>query len=599
MVKIMTIEILSDEVASQIAAGEVIERPASVVKELLENAIDAEASTIHITTQDAGKKFIQVMDDGRGIPTAQLPLALMRHATSKLKTAEDLFSISTLGFRGEALASIASVSIFELVSTEREQTIGGKISVEGGNLIHIESIGGATGTTVTVRNLFYNVPARLKFLKTERTEQKKINELVSRYALAYPNIRFKLVSDQKTILQTSGSGDFREILTDLYGVETAKKMLTVKLDEGDYSLFGFISPISITRSNRKEITIYVNGRWVQDSTLSAALIRAYHTMIMTGRFPLAVLFVKLPENDVDVNVHPAKSEVRFSQPDFMFSLVQRGVRRALLSYSSVPNLTPRIWQNKSGENTQDKQMSWTPASFLETETFQNEQNQKEIINNKDFDNIESEANEITNESSFPVNPFEIPLMRLIGQVGLAYLVAEGPDGLYLIDQHAAHERILFEKMMGQLNNRIPIQNLLSPVSVQLAPHQTVLLENHMMTLSKLGFDIEQFGPNTYQVRGIPVLLSGINPEAALRVVVEDFEDDETPLQNTIEAKIAARVCKRGAVKAGQILTRMEQEALLRDLERCNSPRTCPHGRPTMIHLSVSLLEKQFGRKGSL
>ncbi len=375
--------------------------------------------------------------------------------------------------------------------------------------------------------------------------------MVSRYALAYPNIRFKLVSDQKTILHTSGSGDFREILTDLYGVETAKKMLTVKLDEGDYSLFGFVSPISITRSNRKEITIYVNGRWVQDSTLSAALIRAYHTMIMTGRYPLAVLFVTLPENEVDVNVHPAKSEVRFSQPDFMFSLVQRGVRRALLAYSSVPDLTPRIWQNKSEEITQNRQLSWTPASFLESEPSHDVKNQEDSIENKtDLQNTKSVTNETGEESSFPANPFDIPLMRLIGQVGLAYLVAEGPDGLYLIDQHAAHERILFEKMMAQINNRIPIQNLLSPVSVQLAPHQTVLLENHLETLSKLGFDIEQFGPNTYQVRGIPVLLSGINPEAALRVVVEDFEDDETPLQNTIEAKIAARVCKRGAVKAG-------------------------------------------------
>jgi DNA mismatch repair protein MutL len=595
----MTIEVLSDDVASQIAAGEVIERPASVVKELIENAIDAEASLIQITIEDAGKKFIQVMDDGLGIAEPQLTLALKRHATSKLKTAEDLFSISTLGFRGEALASIASVSIFEILSTQKGLSIGGKVTVEGGNLKQVESIGGAAGTTVSVRNLFYNVPARLKFLKTGRTEQKKINELVSRYALAYPNIRFKMISDHKTILQTSGSGDFREILTDLYGVETAKKMLTVKLDEADYSLFGFISPISITRSNRNEITIYVNGRWVQNSTLSAAILRAYHTMIMTGRYPMAVLFVNLPENEVDVNVHPAKTEVRFSQPDFMFSLVQRGVRRALLAYSSVPDVTPRIWQNKSEETSPDRQLSWTPASFLETEDTQAVQTNETRKENLELKNTDSPAAEDQQEKSFSSNPFDIPLMRLIGQVGLAYLVAEGPDGLYLIDQHAAHERILFEKMMDQINNQIPIQNLLSPVSVQLAPHQTGLLENHLPTLSKLGFDVEQFGPNTYQVRGIPVLLSGINPEAALRVVVEDFEDDETPLQNTIEAKIAARVCKRGAVKAGQVLSRMEQEALLRDLERCSSPRTCPHGRPTMIHLSVSLLEKQFGRKGSL
>lgn len=596
----MTIEILGDEVASQIAAGEVIERPASVVKELIENAIDAQASEIQITIKDAGKKLIQVMDNGSGIPEAQLTLAVTRHATSKLKFAEDLFSISTLGFRGEALASIASVSIFELVSNQEGQSIGGRIFVEGGQLKQVESIGGAAGTTVSVRNLFFNVPARLKFLKTERTEQKKINELVSRYALAYPQTRFKLISDQKIILQTSGSGDHREILTDLYGIDTAKKMLTVKLEEDRYRLFGFISPISITRSNRKEIIIYVNGRWVQDNTLTAALLRAYHTMIMTGRYPLAVLFVTLPENEVDVNVHPAKSEVRFSEPDFMFSLVQRGVRRALLAYSAVPEITPRIWQNNSEGLAQDRQLSWTPASFLEkdaekTGNAADIQGENQDGSDSHF-SIERPSQPI---SSGSINPFDIPLMRLIGQVGLAYLVAEGPDGLYLIDQHAAHERILFEKMMQQINDQIPIQNLLSPVSVQFAPHQSVLLENQLGILTKLGFDIKNFGPNIYQVRGIPVLLSGINPEAALRVVVEDFEADETPLQNTIEAKIAARVCKRGAVKAGQALTRMEQEALLRDLERCVSPRTCPHGRPTMIHLSVSLLEKQFGRKGSL
>lgn len=601
----MEIKILNDDVASQIAAGEVIERPASVVKELVENAIDAAATSIQIKIEDAGKKFIQIIDNGSGIHPEQLELAVTRHATSKLQSADDLFSINTLGFRGEALASIASVSIFELLSNQDEKELGAKINVEGGIVKSIEQVGGISGTSVIVRDLFFNVPARLKFLKTNLTEKRKINELVTRYALAYPSIRFKLISDQKTVLQTSGNGDHREILTQIFGVDTAKKMLAVNLDEGSHSVTGFISPISITRSNRKEMTFYVNGRWVQDPALSAALMRAYHTMIMTGRYPLAVLFINIPVTEVDVNVHPAKSEVRFSQPDFMFSLVQRAVRRALLAYADVPDVSPRIWQQKHDETAAEKQMTWTPASFLGREEPlipSNNRNTLQIIeSNKQLsqqgEDVHRQPTNSTSSDSKQV--FNIPLMRLIGQVGLTYLIAEGPDGLYLIDQHAAHERILFEKMLSQLKESIPSQALLVPVTVSIAPHQTLLLENHLGVMKKLGFEIENFGPNTYQIRAVPVILSGIDPEAALKVVVEDFEDDETPLQNLIEEKIAARVCKRAAVKAGMLLSRMEQEALVRDLERCQTPRTCPHGRPTMIHLSVDLLEKQFGRKGSL
>ncbi len=594
-----SIKLLNDEVASQIAAGEVIERPSSVVKELVENAIDAGATDIRIFIELAGKQLIKVTDNGKGIPNDQLNLAVMRHATSKLTSAEDLFSIETLGFRGEALASIASVSNFELSSRVEEESMGGRIVVEGGTVHTIDKIGVPTGTSVQVRNLFYNVPARLKFLKTDTTEKKKISELVSRYALAYPEIRFKLVSDQSILLESAGNGDHRELLAELYGLEIAKKMLSVKLREGNYEINGYISPVSITRSNRNEIIFFVNGRWVQDTTLAAALMRAYHTLIMTGRYPLAILFIQLPVNEVDVNVHPTKAEVRFTQNDYMFSLLQRATRRALLAYSSVPEISPKIWQTPSQTTeNEETQLSWTPARVLNQfdEPFQSEFS-KGVKTNNHQEAIETAPTSNEDKDNSP--EFDIPLLRPVGQVGLAYLVAEGPDGLYLIDQHAAHERILFEKLLGQLEASIPTQVMLTPETVTLSPHQSILLEQNLPVLRKLGFAIENFGPNLFQVRGIPVLLSGINPEAAIRVVVEDFEDDETPLKNVIEQKIAARVCKRAAVKAGQSLTRMEQEALIRDLERCISPRTCPHGRPTMIHLSVDLLEKQFGRKGSI
>jgi DNA mismatch repair protein MutL len=593
MEKWSNIKVLDEDVASQIAAGEVIERPSSVVKELVENAIDAEASEIRVRVDGAGKELIEVSDNGSGIHEKELHLAVTRHATSKLKTADDLFTIHTLGFRGEALASIASVSRFEMVSCHYQAQMAGKIIVDAGKTVSLEAVGAPKGTSISIRNLFYNVPARLKFLKAESTEKQHVSGLLTRYALAYPEIRFHLIFDDRIFLQTSGNGNRREILGQLYGADIAKKMLEIKLTENDYQVVGFISPISITRSNRKDLTFFVNGRWVHDVSLNAALQRAYHTMIMVGRYPIAVQFLSVPVGDVDVNVHPAKAEIRFRNPDYIFSLVQRAVRRGLLTYSPIPEIGLKTWQNLPDPENQ-KEFEWKPASIL---------NESEMVDDLNSDNgtissddpVPSTINLHNNTGMISI----MPVLRLVGQIGAAYLVAEGPDGLYLIDQHAAHERVLFEKMMSQLSQTIPAQALLSPEIITLPPQQALILEKNLTILQKLGFEVVEFGPNTFQLRSIPAMLTGIDPAAAVRVVVEDFEDDETPLANQIEAKVAARVCKRGAVKAGQILTREEQQALLIGLESCVSPRTCPHGRPTMIHLSVDLLEKQFGRRGSL
>lgn len=583
------IEILRDEVASQIAAGEVIERPTSVVKELVENSIDAGADSIEVNILAAGKKSIEVIDDGFGIPMDELRLAVTRHATSKLTSAEDLFSIQTLGFRGEALASIASVSQFEILSRNKDFEIGAKLNVVAGKENYFEKIALPAGTWITVKNLFYSVPARLKFLKSDSTEKQRINGLLMRYALAYPDIRFKLSFDEKISFQTSGNGDRREILIQLYGLDIAKKMLEVHLEEDNYTISGFISPIAITKSNRRDITFFVNGRWVQDIALTSAVLKAYQTMIMVGRYPISVLFISLPIDQIDVNVHPTKAEIRFERPDAVFSHVQRAVRRALLAYNPIPDMNSAPWQ-RDENSTQQSEFTWLAART----TDQTDANDRGEIT------ATAESGDINNANTAMLERhYSIPLLRLIGQIGATYIVAEGPDGLYLVDQHAAHERILFEKLMNQLNSSIPSQALLSPQVVKLPPNQAALLKEKIDVLQKLGFDVNEFGLNSFQIRAIPALLIGLDPQSALWVIVEDFEDDETPLRNTIEAQIAARVCKRAAVKAGQILTKPEQEALLRDLENCQSPRTCPHGRPTMIHLSVSLLEKQFGRKGSL
>ena len=591
----MSIHILPSEVASQIAAGEVIERPASVVKELLENSIDAGASLIAINIEEAGKRLIEVADDGCGIPAQELALAVERHATSKLQNAEDLFKINTLGFRGEALSSIGSVARLTITSRPAESQAGARLRVEGGLGAAVQASGSPPGTIVQVGNLFYNVPARLKFLKTDTTERRQIDTLVTRYALAYPFIRFQLKQDGKPALQTSGNGKRREVLAALHGVEVARQMLEVLAEEEGLSIQGFISPTSLTRSNRREIVFFVNGRPVLDAALVAALIKAYHTLLMVGRYPLGILFLETPPEAVDVNVHPTKAEVRFRDPNRVFTGVQAAVRRALLAHTPVPRL--------------ENQLRWTPGpgwGVPAKEADLNWQGMQKPGSQTDFGNAPDDGSphssvqpDTTRQSSQPGLPgARIPLLRLVGQIASAYLVAEGPDGLYLIDQHAAHERVLFERFMAQRNGEIPSQSLLQPVTVELPAASARLLEPQLPMLQRLGFEVEPFGSNTYLVRAIPNLLSGSDPAAALRVLVEDFEEDETPLQAEVEARIIARVCKRAAVKAGHTLSTEEQKALLADLEACRSPRTCPHGRPTMIHLSVDLLERQFGRRGA-
>lgn len=581
----MPIRLLSSEVSSQIAAGEVVERPASVVKELTENSLDAGAKNISIAIEDAGRVVIEVADDGYGIPAAELELAASRHATSKLTQSEDLFHIQTLGFRGEALASIGSVSHMTITSRVESAKEGARLRVDGGVSAKIEKVGAPVGTVLRVENLFYNVPARLKFLKSDVTERRAIDALVTRYALAYPNVRFKVTDGKQTTLQTAGDGDRRAILAALYGVDVAKQMLEVMAQEDGLSLSGFISPTSLTRSNRKEITFFVNGRWVQEFSLTAALLQAYHTLLMVGRYPLTALFLEIAPEDVDVNVHPTKAEVRFKSQDKIFSFVQRSARKALLAYTPVPSVSPQLWGSRpASSEPREIGIDWSIAhdESLTVET----QAADESIS----------PSTVNGQRSFSTG---VPLLRLIGQIGSTYLVAEGPDGLYLIDQHAAHERVLFEKLMAQHDTKnIPSQALLAPEVVTLPPQSAKTLIQQLPFLNHFGFEVEEFGTNTFQVRAMPTLFSGGDPASALRALVEDFEEDETPLQAEVEAKLAARVCKRLAVKGGQTLTSDEQRSLLHDLEACQSPRTCPHGRPTMIHLSVDTLERQFGRKGA-
>lgn len=578
----MSIKILPEDVAIKIAAGEVVERPLSVVKELIENSIDANASEIKIRVLKSGRQLIEVADDGIGISAKDMALVVQRHATSKIQDLDDLEHITSLGFRGEALASIAAVSHFIIQSHSIEDRTGHLHHIEAGKLVSSKEIGGDVGTVVRVENLFFNTPARLKFLKQELTEKRAILGLVQRYAFAYPNIQFTLIMDGKYAMQTSGNGNQQQVLSSIFGLEDAKKMLAVDFSDANYQVLGFTSAVGCTRSNRKDITFFLNGRWIQDPALASALIQAYHTYLMVGRYPFSILTISIPPEDVDVNVHPAKSEVRFKNPGFIFSLVQRAIRHSLLA-SSPPALNlSNPWTGARSGNSTD--YAWVMAKDSSENILPISQSASP-----------SEENSVLQKNA----GFEhIPLLRPVGQIGAAYLVAEGPDGLYLIDQHAAHERILFEKFIRLSRSERPMQQLLNPLTIHLSPADFLLLSPELGILNQLGFEIEEFGLNTIRVKAVPAIFSHSDPLSLIRSCIEDFEENEMPLGVDIEQRIIARICKRSAIKSGQVLSPQEQSQLILDLEQCHSPRTCPHGRPTMIHLSVDLLERQFGRRGS-
>ncbi|HLF29377.1 MAG TPA: DNA mismatch repair endonuclease MutL [Anaerolineae bacterium] len=586
----MPIQILSPELASQIAAGEVVERPASVVKELVENAIDAGATDIRIETHEGGRRLIRISDDGAGIPADEIQLAFTRHATSKLSSAEELARIQTLGFRGEALASIASVAQVTCISRAKNETVGARIRIEGGTLIDHTQVGAPAGSVITVENLFHTVPARLKFLKSDTTERRHIDAFVTRYALAYPAIRFHLAHDGRASFQTTGSGSPKDVLVAVYGVEVAEQMIALSpqppLPEGEgqgVRVTGFISAPTLSRSNRNDLTIFVNGRWVQDRGLSAAIIQAYHTLLMVGRFPLCIVRVDLPPEEVDVNVHPAKTEVRFRDNDAVFRAVQRLVRRTLVDRAPIPTVTTR------------PEAPWQPIVDQHEMPFP-----RSAPSIPDQPITQPPVYLSTSQPTPPPPNYQstnLPLLRVIGQIGATYIITEGPDGMYLVDQHAAHERVLFEKFIAdKAGQQVAVQHLLDPLTVEFTPEDSALIEENRDTLAAIGLSLEPFGGSTWLVRSVPALLANDDIRAALADLIADLLAGEVPFAADEEAKLITRVCKRAAIKAGQVLSHHEMQELIRQLEACRSPRTCPHGRPTMIHLSADQLAKEFGRR---
>jgi DNA mismatch repair protein MutL len=576
----MPIHELSKEIASKIAAGEVVERPASVVKELIENSIDAGAKEVNIRIEQAGRRLIEVGDDGTGIPAKEMQIAVRRYATSKITSMEDLDNISSLGFRGEALASIAAVSRFSLESKTRDEENGMQLLVDGGVEVSFLPAGMKQGTQIKVENLFYNVPARQKFLKKDPTERQLITELVTRYALFYSAIRFQLTQEGRSIFMSFGNENRREILSKLYDIDAAKNYLEIDFQDTYAKIYGFTSPLNMTFSNRKQIFCFINGRLVSDATLTAAIIRAYHGFLMVGRFPSTILFIEIAPSEIDVNVHPTKDEVRFRDSGHVFGVIHSAVRRTLSTFMPLPDFQMPTWNSTSlPERVIDP--GW---EFSRTENH----HEPALLVQRNDPLQEDESPSIA----------KVPILRLIGQLGRTYIAAEGPDGLYLIDQHAAHERILFERIQNLPQQGTISQFLLSPATLMIPARLNEEFYRQKDILEKIGFGFEEFGPDTFRITAIPAVLQKMDPGVAVLSALEPEDHQEGLIEGEKDKQTILKICKRAAIKGGQVLTIQEQEQLIRDLENCISPRTCPHGRPTMIHISVDLLERQFGRLGS-
>ena len=563
----MPIRVLDKKVVAQIAAGEVVERPASVVKELVENALDAGATQIALEAKGSGVNLICVTDNGSGIPAEEVELAFERHATSKIASVADLQSIHSLGFRGEALPSIAAVAQVEMVTCAAGEATGTFVSLENGVVTQRRTQARAPGTTVTVRHLFRNVPARLKFLKSTATENGHIASVVSQYALAYPEVAFTLAIEGRQALSTSGKGRLIESIIEVYGLETARQMLEVRSDDwsSTVKVSGMVGAPTLSRGSRDYLSFFVNRRWVNSRLLTWAVEEAYHGLLTVGKHPVAVIALSLPPQDVDVNIHPAKSEVKFQDERPVFVAVQKAVRQVLVGQMPVPSL---------GE------VATTP--YAPPTQREQELGNRVVVSGR--------SPQPAIETTLPLT-VSLPVLRVIGQLMESYIVAEGPDGLYLIDQHAAHERIIFERVREQRSRQaIEVQGLLAPATLEVSPGQSQAMSLHREELASFGFSLEPFGERTYLVRAVPAVLGNGDWLSALRELLDAGDD-----QASWAEKVLISLACHGAVRAGKALTDDEMRALVRQLEQTATPHTCPHGRPTLIRLSTGQLSREFRR----
>ncbi|MDF2683368.1 MAG: mismatch repair protein MutL [Brevibacillus sp.] len=678
------IQVLDEHLANMIAAGEVVERPASVVKELVENAIDAQATTIEVHVEEGGLELIRIVDDGLGMDREDCRLAFERHATSKIQSARDLFRIRTLGFRGEALPSIAAVSRMELTSSPSSNQIGTRLTNEGGQFGEPMDVAAVKGTEICVRSLFFNTPARLKYMKSIATEVGHISDYVNRLALTHPSIAFTLTHNGKTLLQTSGDGKLLHVMAAIYGVQVAKLLLPISGETLDFRWSGFVSKTEVTRANRSYLSTLVNGRYVRSYSLNNAIMRGYHTLLPISRFPIVALQIEMDPSLVDVNVHPAKLEARFSKEDELCTAIEQSVKDTLrqglgivrpmvttpkakvvtqvvqpqfdlqlpkpaVSLSPTLEASPRLqeWMSKQElkreqpaeslpsqtetakvkeslaryENAEKRVVQdslWetrtesSPSEPIQTSTLgisaESDEGLQNLVLSEAASAIEPAMTEIVEEEGRVGQPTDraeaedlsaVPLLYPVGQVHGTYIVAQNDTGMYLIDQHAAQERIFYEYFMAKLADEgISSQIMLFPHTVEVTTQEASKLEKRLPLLQSFGLEIESFGGRTFIVRAHPHWF----PEGAEIEVIEELiqfvlETGESMQANVVQMREKAAIlmsCK-ASIKANRYLTHAEMESLLNQLRTTSSPFTCPHGRPIVIHFSGYDLEKMFKR----
>ena len=646
------IHVLDETTINKIAAGEVVERPSAVVKELIENSVDSGATAITVEIKEGGLSLIRITDNGSGIEKDDIPLAFLRHATSKIRTAEDLLSVTSLGFRGEALSSVSSVSQVELITKTAPALSGYRYLIEGGIEKSFEEIGCPSGTTILVRNLFYNTPARRNFLKSPATEAGYVSDLMERLMVSHPSISFKYIVNNQVKLQSSGNNNSKDILYQIYGRDIAKQLLSINYDSEDIKITGFIGKPVITRGNRNFENYFINGRYIKSNIIAKAIEEAYRPFLMQHKYPFTTLYFNITPSLIDVNVHPQKMEIRLKNSEEMYSVIINILRGALTAKELIPKVTLTEKKEEKKESTKlpepfeenrrksndflqsnKIEVKEEPNNIIKTELLNNDTNEilnkdnTELINNYVNSNVRSEIlNEdniyhtkqvVTNEKSLktqttldqlnlfhPSEENSTPFIskkafedhRIIGQVFSTYWLVEYKNELFIIDQHAAHEKVLFEKIMSAAKEKTnESQLLLPPIVLTLNMREQEVIQKYEDVLKSLGYEIEHFGGNEYSVRAVPSDFYGLSEKDLLLEFIDDLTDDfvgSTP--NSILERVASLSCK-SAVKANHTFSLAEATALIKELLTLENPYHCPHGRPVIISMSQYELEKKFKR----
>ncbi|WP_280157281.1 DNA mismatch repair endonuclease MutL [Priestia aryabhattai] len=617
---------LSDELSNKIAAGEVVERPASVVKELVENAIDANSTVIEIELEEAGLSKIRILDNGDGIASEDCLTAFKRHATSKIKTEQDLFRIRTLGFRGEALPSIASVSMLELKTSTGEEA-GTHLKLRGGEIVHHELTSSRKGTELVIENLFFNTPARLKYMKTVNTELGNVTDVVNRLAMSHPEVSIRLMHQGRQLLYTNGSGDVRQVLAAIYGMAVAKKMIPINVQSLDYEVNGYVALPEITRASRNYMSTIINGRFVKNYGLLKAVQQGYHTLLPIGRFPIVFLTITMDPLLVDVNVHPAKLEVRLSKEAELFELIEQGVKAAFKKQQLIPDAVVPTKSKSAVQPTeqqtftfdhQSKPSGYQPSdtvrepSFkvaparvdeimppVKTEVIRQDEELEPTF--REIEHYEEPVEENApipepNRSAKEQPEPRVPAMYPIGQMHGTYILAQNEKGLFIIDQHAAQERIKYEyfkRKLGEVDSEV--QELLMPLTLEFSGNEALILEEYKDMLAEVGVFLEPFGQNSYIVRSHPQWFpKGEEQETIEEMIQQIFTMKRVNIEKLREEAAIMMSCK-GSIKANHHLRNDEIFALLETLRKTTDPFTCPHGRPIIIHHSTYEMEKMFKR----